>query len=168
MRPTIEAGATVLANYDAYDSATPQLGDIVIFHPPLAATEGVDADKACVERVRHKGEMCAKPQSDRAPALFIKRLVGLPGDRLSLRGGRLWRNGKAADEPFIDPCGRLLSAGCDFLRAITVPKGAYFLLGDNRGSSYDSRFWGPVTKGAIVARVDRCDPQPRVGCPPRG
>jgi signal peptidase I len=67
-------------------------------------------------------------------------------------------------EPYIAPCAGL---GCDFPRPMTVPPGTYYMLGDNRGASDDSRFWGPVPGRAIVARVDRCIPQPRIGCPRR-
>jgi signal peptidase I len=167
MRPTLAPGATVLADYDAYDSAAPRLDDIVVFHPPLVVTTS-DGEHVCGDRVQRAGRMCSKAKGGQARELYLKRIVGLPGDRLSLRKGRLRRNGRAVDEAFIDPCGAKYDEGCDFPRAITVPKGRYFLLGDNRGSSYDSRFWGPVTRSALVARVDRCDPQPRVGCPARG
>ena len=68
-----------------------------------------------------------------------------------------------ADEPYIADCGG--GEGCDFPRRITVPDGHYFLLGDNRGASDDSRFWGPVPLEWIQGRVEDCDAI-RVSCSP--
>ncbi|WP_053227432.1 signal peptidase I [Solirubrobacter soli] len=159
MAPTLHPGDHILAGYDAFE---PQLLDIVVFHPPLAAADD-SLDDACGDRSRHSDAMCAKAQPGLSRQLWLKRIVGLPGDRLKLRNGRLWRNGRTVDEPFITPC----DGDCDFPRTIVVPRGRYMLMGDNRGLSYDSRDWGPVPKSALVARADECDPQPAVGCPPR-
>ena len=57
-------------------------------------------------------------------------------------------NGKRQKEPFIRPCP--VSDGCDYPREVTIPAGHYFMMGDNRGSSDDSRFWGPVPKKWII------------------
>ena len=159
MAPTISVGDHFLANYDAYDRAAPQRADIVVFYVPASAV----AEETCVEH--HPDQMCprSKPGSSKVP--YVKRIVGLPGDRLSMRNGRLIRNGKRVPEPYIADCG---GEGCDYPRTITVPQGQYFVLGDNRGISDDSRFWGPVRAKAILARVDRCIPQPKIGCPRRG
>ena len=54
------------------------------------------------------------------------------------------------------------ASSCHFPRTITVPRGRYYLLGDNRGNAFDSRLWGPVPRSRL-ARVDRCIPQPAVG-----
>jgi signal peptidase I len=159
MAPTLQVGGHVVANHRAYDREAPQLGDIVIFRPPASA----ESDDPCPHQP--DGQMCARSRPKLAHVLFIKRIVGLPGDRLSMRHGRVIRNGTALSEPYIADCPGL---GCDFPRPMTVPPGHYYLLGDNRGASDDSRFWGPVRADAIVARVDRCIPQPRIGCPRRG
>jgi signal peptidase I len=97
-----------------------------------------------------------------ADVRFIKRIVGLPGDRLSVRHGRVIRNGKQVRGPYISECEGI---GCEFPRTIAVPKGQYFVLGDNRGASDDSRWWGPVRREALLAHVDRCMPQPKIGSP---
>jgi signal peptidase I len=75
-----------------------------------------------------------------------KRLLGLPGDRLEMRDGALWRNGRRQEEPYVgtgepEPGGPW-SAGR-----------GYFLLGDNRSESRDSRAWGPVPRESLVARL---------------
>jgi signal peptidase I len=96
---------------------------------------------------------CAGPPAQgqvwlvRAPGgAVVKRLVGLPGDHLELRDGRLWRNGTQILEPYINDPDRE-SGGPWF------DGPGYFLLGDNRGASRDSRAWGPLPPGALLAQV---------------
>ena len=82
---------------------------------------------------------------------FIKRVVGLPGDRLSVRRGRVYIDGRLQKEPFIRP-----DAGCSICnlpRPITIPKGEYYMMGDNRGESADSREWGPVPKKWFIGKA---------------
>ena len=131
MVPTIPIGAKVLVNLDVYDHAKPKFGDIVILHPPEAAIVG-DFGHECGDAQRRPRQMCAVAQPGKASERFIKRVVGLPGDRLSLRRGRLTRNGKRVVEPFIDACDKPGDDHCDFTRTMTVPAGQYFMLGDNR------------------------------------
>jgi signal peptidase I len=167
MAPTLEPGAHVLADYTALRHAAPRLLDIVIVNPPAAAPAyHAHLSGYCGDRHRRRGQMCAVAKPGLSSVLYLKRVVGLPGDRLSLRDGRLYRNGRPLDEPYTAPCDdRRL---CDFPRTIRVPAGRYYLMGDNRGSAYDSRLWGPVPRRAFVARVNRCLPQPTVGCDPVG
>ncbi len=80
----------------------------------------------------------------------VKRIVGLPNDRLVFVGDTLYRNGKAVEEDYVTDKGYekgLLKA------EITVPKGEYFLLGDNRDVSNDSRYFGTVTKSQLQGKV---------------
>lgn len=76
----------------------------------------------------------------------VKRLVGLPGDRLEVREGLLWRNGERVYEPYVMEGDR--EAGGPWLDGT-----GYFLLGDNRAESRDSRTWGPLAPDALLARV---------------
>src|SRR3954468_20127828 len=156
MVPTIQVGDRVVGNFAAYDDDAPKVGDIVIVHPPA----GAESDSMCAVQPE-AGGMCAKPTSEIADVNFIKRVVGLPGDKLSLKAGRVVRNGRPLDEPYAAPC---QGESCDFPKPITVPAGHYFTLGDNRGSSDDSRFWGPVPLKAVIARVDDCAPLIRLFC----
>jgi signal peptidase I len=78
---------------------------------------------------------------------FIKRVVGLPGETIELRQGVLYINGEAMDEKYLKDKGDVNMA----LRVI--PQGQYFLLGDNRTNSSDSRSWGPVPHQNIVGKA---------------
>jgi signal peptidase I len=123
------------------------VGDIVVFHPPSGAEDG----NTCGSGTPPQGQVCDEPTRQKADVNFIKRIVAGPGDRLSIRGGHVILNGKLQREPFISPCGG--GEGCDFPRTVTVPPGDYFMMGDNRGSSDDSRFWGPVPRGWIIGQA---------------
>jgi signal peptidase I len=150
MEPTIKVGQVVSLNTAAYDDHPPAIGDIVIFNPPTGAEDGT-----CGGGQPPKGQMCDRPTGRRENVLFIKRIVAGPGDRVAIRDGHVIRNGHAVAERYAAPCGG--GEGCDFPRTVVVPAGDYVVLGDNRGSSDDSRFWGPVPRGWIVGRVERCD-----------
>ena len=78
--------------------------------------------------------------------LFCKRLIGLGGDRLEMRQGQLWVNGKCQPEPWAE-------ASHDNWGPITVPPGRLFVMGDHRSNSYDSRYWGTVPRDFVCARA---------------
>ena len=90
------------------------------------------------------------------PRVFIKRIVGLPGDEVEIRDKRLFLNGRQIQEPYvIHVDARTLPAANsprDFFGPVTVPQDSYFMLGDNRDRSYDSRFWGFVGRGKLLGR----------------
>ena len=144
MVPTLQIGQRVLVNRIGARFSDPHVGDVVVFHPPTGAEE----DDMCGEQPP-MGQVCLKATPHRADVNFIKRVVAGPGDRLAIRNGHVILNGERQKEPFIRPCAG--GAGeCDFPREVTIPAGTYFMMGDNRGSSDDSRYWGPVPRKWIV------------------
>jgi len=142
MEPTLQVGQRVLVNRIGTRFTDPKVGDVIVFHPP----QGSQDNRCGVPPVA--GRACSLPTRGRSDVNFIKRVVGAPGDRISIVDGRVIRNGRPTVEKFIKPC----TGGeeCSFPKPITVPKDYYFMMGDNRGSSDDSRFWGPVPKKWII------------------
>lgn len=152
MVPTLEIGQRVLVNRIGNTFNDPEVGDVVVFNPPAPGDQehtgvaGRGPGGQC--GVDHEpGSPCPKEWSVKSDTAFIKRVVGGPGDTIAIDGGRVVRNGKLQDEPFIRKCA---SHGCDYPKPITVPAGHWFMMGDNRGASDDSRFWGPVPKKWII------------------
>ena len=143
MVPTLTVGQRVLVNRIGARFQDPEIGDVVVFHPPAGAEQQV-----CGDGDPPTGEVCLKPTPERADVNFIKRVVAGPGDRLTIRRGHVILNGKRQSEPFARPCSS--SEGCDYPREVTIPADHYFMMGDNRGSSDDSRFWGPVPKKWVI------------------
>ena len=144
MVPTLEIGQRVLVNRIGARFGDPDVGDIVVFHPPAGAEE----TKTCGGGPPPDGQVCARPTNEKADVNFIKRVVAGPGDRLAVEDGHVILNGKRQQEDFIRPCGG--GTDCNFPRPITVPADHYFMMGDNRGASDDSRFWGPVPRDWII------------------
>jgi signal peptidase I len=148
MEPTLDIGQRVLVNRVGMHFGKPSVGEILVFHPPSGA-ESSTGDQ-CGEQPK-PGAACGKPTGKAASVNFIKRVVGTPGDTIAVHNGRVIRNGKPTKEPFISTtCSNDAGAGCNFRNPITVPPGHYFMMGDNRGESDDSRFWGPVPKSWII------------------
>ncbi|HYH59696.1 MAG TPA: signal peptidase I [Thermoleophilaceae bacterium] len=146
MVPTLEVNQRVLV-----DRFTPKLGneyhrsDIVVFNPP----KGADLNTCGAQHPDNQA--CPEPTPGKSDTHFIKRIVGEPGDRLSVRRGVVYIDGEALDEGYarISPnC-----ATCNLEKEITIPPDHYFMMGDNRGSSADSREWGPVPKDWILGNA---------------
>jgi len=143
MEPTLAIGQRVLVNRLAYDFSSPHRGDIVVFHPPASLTCAVTVPST---------EPCPRSNSRQSSQYFVKRVIGVPGDRISIIDGHPVINGKPLwNEPYILPC--VDSGSCQFPHPMTVPRGDYFMLGDNRGDSDDSRFWGPIPGSWIIGEV---------------
>jgi signal peptidase I len=149
MEPTLAIGQRILANRMINH---PSLGDIVVFHPPSGADSLLGTCGVPDEGEGPTGHFfpraCDVPTPAQSSQTFIKRVVGVPGDRISITDGHVIRNGVREKDPYIRPCGG--GPQCNFPETIVVPPGDYFMMGDNRGSSDDSRYWGPVPDKSII------------------
>jgi signal peptidase I len=149
MVPTLKVGQRILVNRL---STHPKLGDVVVFHPPSGATPANPQEQAVCGDVSEgygKGQPCDTPTHGESSQTFVKRVVGLPGDTLRISGGHVWRNGKEETGRYIEQCTEGFGQ-CTFSKTIKVPAGMYYMMGDNRGLSDDSRFWGPVPQKWII------------------
>lgn len=110
-----------------FKGSDPERGDIIIFEYPK------------------------DPSTD-----FIKRVIGIPGDKIELRNKQLYRNDELVNEPYAQYIGNSSSdPRCVNYGPVTVPENQYFVMGDNRDNSMDSRFWGFVDRTAIRAKAWR-------------
>jgi signal peptidase I len=125
MEPTLHVKDRVLVNKVGYHLHGVHRGDIVVFKSPPREIEANPTIKD-----------------------LIKRVIGLPGDRIQAINGQVFINGKALKEPYL-PDGTQTTN----LPLQTVPPGQYFMLGDNRGDSGDSRFIGTIPRNLLVGRA---------------
>ncbi|HEY2602385.1 MAG TPA: signal peptidase I [Thermoleophilaceae bacterium] len=149
MEPTLTIGQRVIVDRLTHRlGSSPSVGDIVVFNPPAGAD-----DEQCGAQGQGEGTgtPCSRPQSHKSSETFIKRVVAVGGDTIAIRDGHVVRNGKPTSEPFAASCGG--GQDCNFPHTITVPHGYVFMMGDNRGQSDDSRFWGPVPISWVIGRA---------------
>ena len=142
MVPTLSVGQRVLVNRLGTHFGDPEIGDITVFHPPA----GSETNQCGAQH--GDDQVCPRPTAGKADVNFIKRIVAGPGDRIAVVDGRVILNGKRQNEPFIQPCGG--GEDCSFQTPVTIPRDHFFMMGDNRGASDDSRFWGPVPRDWII------------------
>ena len=121
MQPHLYTGERVLANKLFYHLASPKRGDIVIFDYPKDLSQ-----------------------------IYVKRVVGLPGETVAIQSGQVLINGKPLDEPY-----RVYAAHGDMTAQI-IPRRQYFVMGDNRDVSDDSRYWGDLPRQDIIGRAVAC------------
>ena len=129
MEPTLLRGDYILTDSALYRSEAPRRGDIVVLK---------------------------YPRDERRE--FVERIVGMPGDQIVVRGREVYIDGVLLAEPYVNsvdvpaPAGRACgyAYGCE---PITVPANSYFVMGDSRDNSQDSRYWGFVRRDKIVGRV---------------
>ena len=136
MLQTLQIGDQLLVNRLAYGFFVPfvddplvtwnepKLGDVIVFEYPL------------------------DPDTD-----FIKRVIGVPGDKIAMQDKVLYVNGVKLDEPYVQHVDTDIMPKRDNFGPIEVPPGKYFVMGDNRDDSKDSRFWGFVDFNAIQGKA---------------
>ncbi len=123
MEPNVSDGEVWLLDKSAKTIQTIAHGDVVLFKYPLDPTD-----------------------------LFVKRIIGLPGEEVEIREGIVYLNGVALNEPYLAPATKTNGD----IQKIKVPNGNYFVLGDNRPHSSDSRFWGFLPQENIVGKLVSC------------
>jgi signal peptidase I len=129
MEPSLQVGDRIAVEKLTHRWQLPQRRQIIIFYPPFRDPDG-DA-KA-----------------------YIKRVIGLPGDRINIHDGKLFLNGKAQIEPYIaEPMSYLLPNPELDMGEITVPEGYLWVMGDNRNNSNDSHVWGFLPQQNIIGRA---------------
>ena len=142
MRPTLEEGEYVLVNKLVYLRFNP--------NELVSALPFIDIAEDQVMFPFHpprRGEVVIFHFPRDKSRDFVKRVVGIPGDTVEIRKGQVYVNGTPRDEPYIT------RPGVGSLAETTVPEGTFFVLGDNRAASNDSRDWGPVPFDDIVGRA---------------
>jgi signal peptidase I len=158
MLPTLAIGTRVTVE----PGVSPRVGEIVVFHAPAGA---VPARPICAAPGQGAGftQPCGLATATSSRVTFIKRIVAGPGDLVLIRAGRAVVNGVAISAPFAKPCS---GPNCSFPVPVRVPAGHYYVLGDNRAGSDDSRFWGPIPASSILGVLVSCWPL-QIGCTPR-
>ena len=124
MQPGLHTDERVLVNSLAYTFERPERGDVVVFHPPTALNER-----------------------------YIKRVIGIPGDTITLTPNQVIVDGVALDEPYITPPPPGETENPE-PQTIKLGPGQYFVMGDNRTNSQDSRFFGPINQNELIGKAE--------------
>lgn len=154
MVPTLETGDIVLIDPLGYGTRSPAVGDIVLVHPPAASEVACAAPgEGIALSGTSTGRVCGMPGTKPSPETFIKRIVAGPEDTVAIRDGRVIRNGRPELTRFPISC--TSGIGCSFPHPVRMPADTWFVVGDDRAQSADSREWGPVRTAWVVGKVVR-------------
>ena len=123
MEPTLQVGDRILVDKISQQWQEPKRGDILIFYPPKS------------------------PAIDDTSKAYIKRLIGIEGDRIAVQDGKVYRNGEALNETYIAEVPNYR------MREVTIPQGYYWMMGDNRNYSNDSHIWGFLPKQNVIGKA---------------
>jgi signal peptidase I len=159
MEPTLPIGMKVVVK-----KRSPTVGALVVVHPPEGALQLECGPKPHV--LRPGGAACDTPVPRESETIeLIERIVARPGDEIYVRAGHVYRKAKGSgtfvreSDSYIRACGA--SPGCNFPVPIKISAGHWFLMGDNRGASGDSRSWGPLPMAWIVGVATDSIPRSR-------
>jgi signal peptidase I len=130
MVPNFTDGEYLLTDKISYQFSSPQRGDVVVFKAPAT-------------------ESCAEDECE-----YIKRIIGLPNDKVMVESNKVYLNGQLLDQYFI-PDDYVTKPGdfCEEGVEVTVPEGKFLVFGDNRSHSRDSREFGPINKELILGKA---------------
>ena len=121
MLPTIQLQDRLICDKISYKFSKVKRGDIVVFHPPI--------------------------EVDQSGEVWVKRVIGLPGEKIEIHDGKVFINGVVLTEPYEMEKPNYIT------ESFTIPKGSYFLLGDNRNDSYDSHYWADLPGQNIIGKM---------------
>lgn len=125
MQPNFYTGERLITDELSYHFSAPQRGDVIVLNSPVDPSQEL-----------------------------IKRIIGLPGDQIELQNGKVFINGQQLDEPYLPSSTQ--TQGKTFLsdgQIYKVPSDSYFVMGDNRDVSLDSRYFGPIKRSQIVGKA---------------
>jgi signal peptidase I len=151
MLPQLQINDRVVVSKLAYRLHDPRRGDIVVFDAPKVATFQHPEPKrnpvsAFIRKIG-SGVGLIQPSTEE----FIKRVVALPGETVDVKDGHVYVDGHELVEPYLPKGTITLANGAKF--PIKIPPGTLWVMGDNRGNSSDSRFFGPIPKKSVVGRT---------------
>lgn len=146
MVPQLHVNDRVVVSRLAYHVHTPRRGDIVVFKSPPGVEPAPGPPSNPISRVVHDAGVALGFAQDQT--VLIKRVIGLPGDRISASGGHVYIDGQLLVEPYL-PKGTFTTS----FGPLFVPQGEEWVMGDNRGNSLDSRVFGPIPEKTIIGRA---------------
>lgn len=143
MRPTLIEGDRLIVEKVSGFLSSPKRGDILVFYPPFETLGHSPWDKFT--------RLVGYFNTDTA---YIKRVIGLPGDKIEIKENEgVLVNGKLLQEPYKAEPFKITCRNGLFCGPMTVPQNSYFMMGDNRNNSQDSRFWGFLPKSRIIGKA---------------